>query len=308
MVNKKIFDEFKKITNYDIGAFFIESRDFFDLEYIKIVNFFRGESDFLDQISIKILNGLLQDCSNISNLFIRNKKLMNNFQYWELLDNFEDIKTKLQTTVNISKYLRSSIIANKKRSGFVFEYDILPEQTLENISKNILSESDSENSWVDIAIENDLEEIDYDIVNSERIKLRKRIFQSNLVTSMIDNTIGERIYGKDIKKHISFNSDDLETLSYKDTVFQTVEILSKLERGDIPEFEQLGLDSQIYKGSNLSQLNYSSIVRELRNNFSTDDLFQDFEIKDFKIIDGDMFIEYKINTKYELVIIKNITI
>lgn len=308
MLNKEVFDKFKKLTNYNIGEFLLESREFFTSDYNRFIDFFNGDSNFLDQTSVKKLNRLSEECFAISNLFLRNKKLMLTVDYWEVLDAFEDIKTKLQTTINLPKYLRSSIIANQNKSGFVFSYDILPQQTLENVSRNVLSESNSDNSWVNIAVENDLEEIDYDITNGERIKLRKRIFQANLVTSMIDNTIGERVYGRDIKKLLSFKDEDLESLGYKETVFQTADVLSRLEKGDIPEFPQLGLDGRIYKGNNLSQLNYSSIVRELRNNFATDDLFKDFEVKDFKIVDGDIFIEYKVDTKYELVVIKNIVI
>jgi hypothetical protein len=58
----------------------------------------------------------------------------------------------------------------------------------------------------------------------------------------------------------------------------------------------------------MSQLNFPSIVRELKRNFKTDDLFENFEIKNFKIQDGDIHIEYKVDTKYDLVIIKNVTI
>jgi len=308
MVDKTILDKFQKLTNYPIGDFFIASKRFFLSDYKNFVNFFGGNSNFLDQTSVKKLNQLCEQSFVISNLFLRNKKLMTTVDYWELLDSFEDVKTKLETTINISKYLRSSLIANQNRSGFVFNYDVVPEQTLENVSRTVLADSNSDDSWIDIAIENDLEEINYDIKGGERIKLRKRLFQANLVTSMIDNTVGERIYGKDIKRLFTYKDDDLESLQYKETVFQTADILSGLEKGDIPEFPQLGLDGQIYKGANLSQLNYSSIVRELRNNFASDDLFKDFEIKDFKIVDSDMFIEYKVDTKYDLVIIKNIVV
>jgi len=308
MVDKVVIDKFIKIANYPIDQFLVSAKDFFKKDYMHFVLFFSGKSNTLDKGSIKRLNVLSEQSLIISHIFLYRKNQMNTIDFWELLSSFEDIKTKLETTLNISKYLRSSIIANRNRSGFVFNYNMTNEQTLETISRNILNQGDYEDDWSNIAIENDLKEIDYDISGGTQLQLRKKLFQANIVTSMIDNTIGEKIYGKDIKRLLSFENNDLATLEYKETVYQTAEILSQLEKGDIPEFPEMGINTSFYKGINMSQLNYPSIVRELRKNFQTDDLFQNFEIKNFNIKDGDIFIEYKVDTKYELILIKNITI
>lgn len=308
MVNKIVFDKFKDITQYPIDIYFLEAREFFQKDYPAMVSFFSGRTNMLDKSHITRLNKLTEQSMVIANLFYLKKRLMGTVDFWELLDSFEEVKTKLWTAMNISKYLRSSILANKSKAGFVFPYDLKPEQTLENISRMVLQETDFENSWTDIALENDLKEIDYDVLEGKHLNLRKRLFQADLVTSMIDNTIGERIYGKDIKRLFKFANNDLEVLGYKDTVFQTVEILSGLERGDVPEFPELGINSQFYKGVNMSQMNYPSVVREMKRNFASDNLFRDFEIKSFKLEEGDIYIEYKVNTKYDLVIIKNTTI
>lgn len=308
MITNDLIEKFNSISNYPLDDFFNESRNFFDNDYVNIFNFFSGNIETLDKKNIKKLNQLVEQSIIISNIFQDKKRMFKTVDFWELLDTFEDIKTKLQTTIKIPKYVRSSIIGNSNKSGFVFDYNLSSEQTLEGITSNILSEKNQQNSWTSIAIENDLKEIDYDIVGGKNLKLRKLVFQNNLVTSMIDLTIGEKIYGKDLKRFLNFKNNDLETLEYKETAIQCAEILSTLTKGDIPEFENLGIDSSFYKGSNYSQLNYPSIVRELKRNFKTDDLFQNFEIKSFKLIDGDIFIEYSVDTKYDLVIIKNITI
>lgn len=308
MVDKVVINKFKKISNYPIDDFLFNSIQFFSNDYNQLILFFSGKINFLDKRHVKRLNELSEQSIIISNIFFLKKNSMKTVDFWELLDTFEDIKTKLRTAMNISKYLRSSVIAGKNKSGFAFEYNLKNEQTLENVSKNILNNNSSEDDWVNIALENNLKEIDYDIDGGNNLVLRKQIFQSNLVTSMIDNTIGEKIYGKDIKRFLSYKDEDLESLGYKETVYQCAEILSQLEKGDIPEFPELGLNTSFYKGVNMSQLNYPSIVRELRKNFKTDDLFMNFEIKSFKLEQGDIFIEYKVDTKYELVIIKNVTI
>lgn len=308
MIDIVVINKFKKITNYPIDSFLFDAKNFFSKDYLSIVNFFEGKSNSLDKIHIKKLNGLSEQSLIISNIFSDKKNAMRTVDFWELLDVFEDIKTKLQTTINISKFLRSSLIGNSNKSGFVFDYNLKNEQNLELVSNRLLDEFDSGNAWTNIAIDNDLKEIDYDISGGANLKLRKKLFRANIVTSMIDNTIGEKIYGKDIKRLFEYSDNDLETLSYKETAYQTADILSGLEKGDIPEFPELGIDSSFYKGVNMSQLNFPSIVRELTRNFKSDDLFQNFEIKSFKIQDGDIFIEYRVETKYELVLIKNTVI
>jgi len=308
MVDSKVILKFKKVANYPIDQFLIESKSFFEVDFPKMVDFFGGKADFLDKKHLKKLKDLLNESAKLENIFILRKKLMTTSDFWELLDLFEDVKTKLETANNISKYLRSSIIANKNKAGLVVDYTLASEQTLENVSRTFLNQNSFENDWTNIAIENNLKEVDYDIKGDTTVKVRRRVFQNDLVTSMIDNTIGEKIYGKDIYKVFTYEENDLKSLGYKETAFQSTDILAELEKGDIPEFPGIGLNMSFYKGINLSQLNYPSITRELKNNFSTDDLFKDFEIKSLKTMEDNILIEFKVSTKYELVLIKNVAI
>lgn len=298
-------EEFQEKTKFPLANFLVDSNQFFTSDFPHIVNFYNGNSKTLDRSHIKKLNTLSEQASYILQYFKERKQAFNTVDYWELLDMIEDIKIKFNTSKNISKYLRSSIVDGTDKAGFVYDARMSRNETLEDISFNQLQKS-GENDWLDIAFENDLKEVDYDVQGGTQLKLRKQLFQSNLVTSMIDNTIGEKIYGKDIKKSFQYKDDDLETLGYKDTVYQSVEILAKLSKGDIPEYRSLGLRKNIYKGSNFSRLNYSSIVREMNKNFASDDLFTDFVVKELRYEQGDVYIEYQVNTKYDLVVIKNI--
>ncbi len=308
MISKKVIEKFQNLTGYGLAQYLQDTNKFFKDDVSEIVNFFSGRNNFLDKERVKELNRLAEHALIITDFFYYKKGVMNTVDYWELLEGIETIKTKLNYFQNISKYLRSSIINGVTRAGVVFDYTLKSGETLEQASKNFLEENDYENEWTRSAIENDLKEIDWDIKGSTSLKLRKQLFQTNLVTSMIDNTIGERIYGRDIKRLLTFQDNDLEVLGYRETVEQTTDILSTLSKNDIPEFPNLGLNANLYKGQNYSQLNYKSIARELKRTFASDDLFKDFEIKDIKFEEGDIFIEYKIDTKYELTIIKNIGI
>lgn len=308
MVRKEVIQNFITLTNYPLDKFLLESKNFFENDIRPIVNFYKGYVNFLDKQKIDKLNNLIDNSIFITDLFYQKKGNMKTVDYWELLDRIEEIKTKLQYTKKLPKYLRSSLIEGATKSGFVFDYTMGNQETLEQITKGVLEQENSNNSWVNQAVDNDLKEQDYDVSGGKNLKLRKALFQSNLVTSMIDYTIGERIYGLDIQKRFEFEGDDLKVLNYRDTVFQTADILSKLTRGSIPEFSSLGLDLDLYKGNNYSQLNYPSITRELRRNFATDDLFSEFRILEIKLEEGDITIEYEVNTKYELVILQNVSL
>ena len=299
---------FQNKTNFPLANFLVEANSFFSNEFNDIVNFYSGNKNTLDRSQIKKLNSLSEKALYLQRIFRDNKSKFNTVDFWELLDIIEDIKVKLSTSQNMSKYLRSTINNSiDKKNGFVFDTILENQETLEDANLKKLKNT-YEEDWFDIALENDLKEIDWDISGGKELKLRKKIFQSDLVTSMIDNTVGEKIYGRDIKKKLTFEDDDLKSLDYKETVNQTVEILASLNKGDIPEYREIGIPIGLYKGSNFSRLNYSSIVRELNKNFSTDDLFSNFNVLEMEYKEGDLYIKYEVNTKYELVIIKNIRI
>lgn len=302
------YQNFYKLTNYKVNFFVADVLDFFKKDFPQIVEFYKGNAKFIDKKRIKKLNSLTEESIKVTSIFKDYKNIMGTVDYWELLVLIEELKSKLKYGQNISKYLRSSLIKEKVQSGYAFNHDMTVEQTLENVSKNILDKNDFNNQWVEIAIENDLREVDWDIDGGTKLELRDNSFQANLVTSMIDNTIGDRIYGKDLKKLLEFEDDDLLVLGYKETVFQTVDILSRLAKNDIPEFPSMGLNASVWKGTNISRLNFPLIARELRAVFNTDDLFQNFKIRKIEYKEGDLFIEYEVNTKRDLVIINSVTI
>ena len=176
------------------------------------------------------------------------------------------------------------------------------QQTMESISQNILQDLDSDDDWTKIAIQNDLKEVDWDIDGGTKLTLFREKFIQNFVTSVIDNMVGENIYGLDIQKKFEFLDDDLKVLNYKDTVFQTVNILANLKKGDIPEFKSLGVNAGLYVGSNIANLAYGSIVREITKTFASDDLFINFQIKEIKLKEDSFFINFQVETKYKLLV------
>jgi hypothetical protein len=49
-------------------------------------------------------------------------------------------------------------------------------------------------------------------------------------------------------------------------------------------------------------LSYDSVVRDLTRNFSTDDLFINFNVSDISLQDDSFYLEYSVDTKYQLVV------
>lgn len=308
MITLEQISEFEKITSFPLKEFLSDVKLFFQVNYPEIVKFYKGESNFIKKENFKKLDRLLLDCERATDKFKTNKNIFNRAFFWDLCDSLEDVKIKLQTTKNSSKFLRSSLINGSSKNGLAVKVLMSKNETLEDISKKVLNSSDPDNDWIDIAIENDLKEQQWDIDGGTEIIVRKNLFQNNLVTSFIDNTVGERIYGKDINQEVKFQDNDLLSLDYKETVIQTVEILASITRNSIPEFRNMGLDPTLYVGSNYSQLNAASIGNQLRRNFNSDDLFKDFEILKIELNNGDVFIEYQVNTKLNEVLIKSVTI
>ena len=307
-VNLETYNRFYSLTNYKLQDFVVEVGDFFRLEMPLIVGFYLGQKERIDRKHIKKLNRLTEESVKILGIFRDYKNIMSTVDYWELLDGIEDFKSHLQYAQNISKYVRSSLVKGKVTNSYIFNHTMASNETLENVSRDIQKSFDPDNRWADIAVDNDLREVDWDIDGGTELELRDTTFQAGIVTSMIDNTIGDRIYGKDLTKLLKFEDEDLLVLGYKETAIQTVDTLSQLAKNDIPEFPGLGINANIWKGSNFSKLNFPLISREMRLVFNTDDLFKDFKVLEIRYDNGDLFVQYEIGTKRGLVLINNITI
>lgn len=309
MIGDKTLDNFKDLTNFDFKKFATEVSDFFRFEMPQIVSFYLGTTKYIDKQRINNLNALYEKSLVLTGVFRDYKRTMSTCDYWALLDIAEDIKTHLKYSQNIPKYLRSSYIKGKISAGYVFNYTTSNQQTLEDVARDVLGKNDFNNSgWTSIAKMNDLREVDWDISGGTDLELLDNGFQASLVTSMIDYTIGDRVYGKDIPTLMKFENDDLQVLGYKDTAYQTVDILSKVAKRDIPEFPSMGINAQFWKGVNISQMNFPLIKRELESNFKSDDLFKDFKVLKIDYIEGDIFIKFEVGTKRDEVIVNSVTI
>src|ERR1035437_6576988 len=142
-------DDFTNITKFPLTDYFSDVDYFFKNLYPLFVSFYSGKIKLFNQNNYKILNTLIKQSNDVSNLFGVYTNSFKTVDFWELMEIAEDIRSKLLTTSKIDKYLRSSITPGKTTLGIEYNYTLHNEQTLEDVARNILNLNDSDNSWTD---------------------------------------------------------------------------------------------------------------------------------------------------------------
>jgi len=296
-----LIKRFENITQYDLTSYFEKMSKFFKNDYYSIVAYYSGDIEKLDNDIIAKYDELITEAHKIDAIVNNFAYLLDNIDFWELVDTLSDFYIKLQTISKLPKYLRSSRTDFNFKSGYAHSYN-LSNESLEQVSKNIKQDTDWDNDWTKIALNNKLLEIDYTVNNNPNITIYQEKFVKDFVTSVFDIMVGERIYGRDIDKSFLFENDDIKVLNYKETVFQTVNILSSLLKGHIPEYPELGIPSGLYTGSNIGSFIYASISLDMQKIFLTDDLFVNFTIKQINHEEDKIFIKFEVETKLKMLI------
>lgn len=272
-----IVSEFSHITRYPLATYLDNFVTFIENKRDDIVNYYRGTVTKPNITSFKLLNDLLVQAEKVNDLIEIHKNRFTNTSYWELIELLSNIQTTLWTIDNSSIWLRSSITKNNFTPSIEIEKTLKQHQTLENLSQSIGS-NNKEQDWISIALRNDLAEEDYTPDGGTLIKLQYSNKYSFFLESVVDNIIGEKVYGIDIYRKLTFVDDDLRTLSPKETIVQTVDILSSLKQGDTPEFPQDGIQGSLVVGSNRMSIAYSVLFRQLYDTFKKDDTLKSFKI------------------------------
>lgn len=288
-------NRFETITKFKLSLYLIKVDYFFNNNYKLINDWYSGKTDKPDSNSFKFLKSLISDSDSISELVYKNSNRFDKTYFWDLLENLEDIKVKLTTTTNLSKFLRSIITNNSYQGSLDVEYTLNQGDTLERIQHDKLGVNSYDDAWINIALRNDLSEEDYDGLGGQQILIPSD-FTSLFLNSVVDNLVGDKLYGKDFNRKITFVDDDLEILDYKPTVQQSVEILISIRKGSVPEFLDLGISEELVVGSNRSTFALPVIQRQISNLFNTDDSFLNFEIQTLTVDTDAVYITFVVNT------------
>lgn len=307
-ISKDNLSSFSYLINYDLEIFFDLYRLFVNNNLPLIINFYSNADTSPDQYSFNYLKQLSSEAIIVDNLIKTNLPILKDMTCWEILDFFEDIKIKLSTFNNLQKWTRSNkTVTGWGQTSSQVPYQIGTYESLENISANVNGSKNSQDDWQQIAIDNNLTEIEYTTSGGVLINISKNAISNPILflNSVIDSLSGIKLYGLDIDKKIKFSNNDFVVKSYNDTIIQAFEILLTLKKGDIPESPNLGINVAI--GSNAMSFYYASLVKQLTDVFSTDDSLRNFGVSKIFYQNGDLYISAKCDTFYHLQIIDKTT-
>ena len=176
-------------------------------------------------------------------------------------------------------------------------------KTVKDLAEELNSNGVSE---VSLIIDNDLQEKDWEIDKLSQVTA----FISNrtdiVVESILEQPIGNKVYGCDIDRKITLKDNDLVTKQYEDNIDQKVEVLLELEAGDIPEIPTYGRNR--LSGTTMSNYNYAELVQDLQAVFLQDDMFESVSVSDVNFDNGDLLITCTVSTKYAYVVQRTIKI
>lgn len=297
-INKETLLEFELLTNYPIQIFFKRIGDFLRIDFPQINSYYSGNIGSLNAQSFKNLDSLKLETETIFSTIQFNKNVFTNFKWWGFVEKIEEIDNSLMKIDNLSKWLRSSISKGNFNPNPEVNITFNQGQTLESIERNSLGSDDWDNTWLDLAIKNDLKEEDYTPEGGFLIKANLNYnFNNFKINSIVDNPIGDKILGVDIDKKITFEDNDLKVLSPKKTFLQTVTIKVNLKKNDNPEFPDEGISVNMIAGSNINTIAFPILFRQLTSSFKEDDTIKSFSITEIKREQDAVFIVFNVESR-----------
>ena len=302
-------ERFKRITSYDIANYYSLYVDFVNNYLVNINNFYSGNLNELPSESFDKLDYLDSQRRVISEAIVVNRDNFNTFEDWELVDEIESVLVNVLSFTNLDKYLRSDDSLNRFSFDPKSTYTLKPFETLENVSKRVIGDVDFDNDYVQIAIDNNLAEDDFSIQDGTRVIIPNKSTLQTSIFSVVGSLNGENMYGVDLDKKLTFENDDLKTLSNNDTMLQTIDVLLNLHRNNNPEFPDVGYDKSLVLGQSRSAINFilPVFLNPVKNTFTNDDTIASFEIKDINIENNFLYLDVEIQTALGQSISENVS-
>jgi len=300
----KALDFLKDTSKFDVSKYLTDFVKFAETQFPDIVNYYKIGVDVVDS-SFNMLDYLWRQAGEVESMMDDPKNIYVNCEIWELADHFSDIQRKLETAINMGRWSRSSR-ANRNSDSIKVDYIQRQGESIERISTNT-GATTPDDSWIDIAIDNDLNEEKYTSTGGVLLSIS---FKNNVafgIKNIVDSLNKETIYGKDIKKRMEISSGDYITLQGWNSLVQTFDTILATMKGSIPEFPEDGTSHETI-GSNMNIIGFPSLFRNLLQMFKKDDRFSSVDLVDL-YVDGDsVFMKIKAETKIGKQLISNILI
>lgn len=298
----EIANKFQEITKFDLYQYFVDYADFMRNKFPYVRAYFAGESESVDSSYIEQMNDLVERSNALMRIFNTFGAKLGNVGYWELQNYCQDLRDTIQRVAKLPKYLRTSKTSRGYKPYIQAEFNVGGYRDFKDVSALI---DDGNVSDTSLILNNDFEEEDYEIDELRNAKAYILNNKEGDVKTILEQPIGDAVYGRDIDRKITFENNDLAVKEYSDNVEQKIEILLELMEGDIPEFPNLG---RTHIGDNYSNYNYTELLREVQSIFMQDDLFLSVSIDDIKIEQGDIYVTIEIFTKYVYAVKRTIKI
>jgi len=292
-VPARTYDNFEKLTGYSLRTNFLQRfARFVTTHRQNVVDYYGGKTKKPFAPSFTELDYLSNQSSIVKGHMEANKGSLANTENWELLELLSDIHIGIKTIEESSRWLRSSITKGNFNPSTNVDVTLMMLQTLEQVSSDVIGSNDSQNRWVQLAIDNNLTEEDYSPNGGNLLKVAFANSKSINISSIVDNIdSNEKVKGLDILKKYNFVDDDLEVLGYTKTFEQTVDVLASLKQGDHPGFPQLGINKSVAIGSTRNFVSYPILTRNFYEAFSTDDTIRRFKITNMEMKHTSLSIE-----------------
>lgn len=293
----EIIYQFQNITKYPIYEFLARYENFMSFGYPAMKRYFNGETENIDGAYLNQLTQLTTDCRDVITLFNSFANKLQNCGYWELLEYFQNLNDEIERVHKLPKFLRSSKSVRGYTPTIQVASSIGGMRTVEDVADLVTSINKDSTNWVDIMLNNDLNEDDWEI--DELLKVNVYVNTNKVVVeTILDQPIGKRVYGIDIQRKIEFADNDLQVVVHEANIEQKCNILCTLQAGDVPENKLFGLNAFTI-GSDVKQYSYPEFVTEIVNTFMQDDLFEQVEVTNFDFSNGDLTAKLEIKTKYD---------
>lgn len=304
---ESIVIEFEQVTKYPLLDFMREYRDFMKYSYGAIERYFSGAVESIDNSHINALKKITRDTQDVLQQF---KNFANKFEkcgYWELMDFIDELNTTMEKINKLPKFKRTVLSKRGYTNNVETQSTVGGFRTMDDVANAVNSRNSDNFGWVDLMLNNDMDEVDWEIDKLSGVNVYYNKRKIN-VTTIIDMPVGKKVYGKDFNRKLAFANNDFELVSEEANIEQKCDIILSLKQGDVPENMLFGVNP-FFLGGNVASYNILEIVRQIHASFQQNDLFESAYVTDIKYDEaGNLLIAVNIKTKYEYSIEKQITL
>ena len=296
-----IVSDFENITKFALLDYLEQYRDFMQNDFSYISSYHNGDTASVDSSYISNFNSLRTKSKTLMQQFINFSHRLSNCGFWELQEYCQDLNDTLEKITKLPKYYRTSKTVRGYQPYIQVKRNIGGMKTVKDLSEEISSNGVSD---ICLIIDNDLQEKDWEIDQLSAVTAFVNNQVDVVVETILEQPIGNQIYGKDIARKITLEYNDIAVKKYEDNVEQKCDILLELERGNIPEMPAFGKNP--LQSTNMANYNYAELVKDLQSVFLQDDLFESIEVTNVEFKDGDLYVTCSIQTKYSYSTVKTL--